>query len=167
LLFHLNFLSQYRWHFPSHSSISLSISHFPYWNFRSLWNFPSPNVLPGVQGWRFFQVPRKFSRMVIFPNVTLSGKVGGGYSRILNLPLVRGMTHKTEVMEKGKIIGRSLCTKRIPVQVPAIKTCFTSIDEIARIFSKSQSLYREGEFGKAFIGTYKELEILLSSYTAL
>ena len=30
----------------------------------------------------------------------------------------------------------------IPVQVPAIETCFTSIDEIARIFFKSQSLYR-------------------------
>ena len=41
----------------------------------------------------------------------------------------------------------------IPVQVPAIRTCFMSIDEIARIFSKSQSLYRGGEFGKAFIGT--------------
>ena len=41
----------------------------------------------------------------------------------------------------------------IPVQVPAIKTCFMSKDEIARIFSKSQSLYRVGMFGKAFIWT--------------
>ena len=41
----------------------------------------------------------------------------------------------------------------IPVQVPAIKTCFISVDEIARIFLKSQSLYRGGEFGKALIGT--------------
>ena len=41
----------------------------------------------------------------------------------------------------------------IPVQVPEIKTCFMSIDEIARIFSKSQSLYRGGEIGKAFIRT--------------
>ena len=41
----------------------------------------------------------------------------------------------------------------IPVQVPTIKTRFTSIDDIARIFSKSQSLYRGGEFGKAFIET--------------
>ena len=55
----------------------------------------------------------------------------------------------------------------IPVQVPAIKTCFMSTDEIARIFSKSQSLCRGGEFGKAFIGTQKELEILLSPYRAL
>ena len=39
--------------------------------------------------------------------------------------------------------------------------------EIARIFSKSQSLYREGEFGKAFIGTYKELEIPPSLYRGL
>jgi len=39
--------------------------------------------------------------------------------------------------------------------------------EIARIFSKSQSLYREGEFGKAFIGTYKELENLLGPYRGL
>ena len=42
---------------------------------------------------------------------------------------------------------------------PGNKTCFMSIDEIARIFSKSQSLYRRGEFGKAFIGTWKKLEI--------
>ena len=35
----------------------------------------------------------------------------------------------------------------IPVQVPAIETCFMSIDEIARIFSKSQGPYRGGEFG--------------------
>jgi len=42
-----------------------------------------------------------------------------------------------------------------------------SIDEIARIFSESQSLYRGGEFGKAFIGTEKELEILPSPYRAL
>jgi len=39
-----------------------------------------------------------------------------------------------------------------------------SIDEIAGIFSKSQSLYGGGEFGKAFIRTQKELEILLSPY---
>jgi len=43
--------------------------------------------------------------------------------------------------------------EKIPVQVPAIKTWIMSIDEIVRIFSKSQSLYRGGEFGKAFIGT--------------
>ena len=41
------------------------------------------------------------------------------------------------------------------------------MDEIARFFFKSQSLYRGGEFGKAFIGTQKELEILLSPYRAL
>ena len=41
------------------------------------------------------------------------------------------------------------CTRRfiIPIQVPAIETCFMPIDEIARIFSKSQSLYRGGEIG--------------------
>ena len=39
--------------------------------------------------------------------------------------------------------------KEIPVQVPAIETCFTSIDEIARIFAKSQSLHREGEIGSS------------------
>ena len=50
--------------------------------------------------------------------------------------------------------------KKIPVQVPAIKICFMSIDEIAWIFSKSQSLYRGGEFGRAYIGTSKELKIL-------
>ena len=33
------------------------------------------------------------------------------------------------------------------VQVPAIETCFISIDEIAQIFSKCQSLYRGGKFG--------------------
>jgi len=33
----------------------------------------------------------------------------------------------------------------IPFQVPGIETCSMSIDEIARIFSKSQSLYRGGE----------------------
>jgi len=55
----------------------------------------------------------------------------------------------------------------IPVQVPTIKTCFRSIDEIARIFSKSQSLHRGGEFGKALIGTRKELEILVSPYRGL
>ena len=60
-----------------------------------------------------------------------------------------------------------VCDSEIAVQVPAIKTCFMSIDEIARIFSKSQSLYRGGEFGTAFIGTQKELEILLSTYRAL
>ena len=53
----------------------------------------------------------------------------------------------------------------IPVQDPAIKTCFTSVDELARIFSKSQSLYRGEEFGKAFKGTQKELEILLNPRT--
>ena len=36
--------------------------------------------------------------------------------------------------------------EKIPVQVPAIETCFMSIDEIAQIFSKSQSpLYIGGE----------------------
>ena len=41
------------------------------------------------------------------------------------------------------------CTRSftIPVQVPAIETCFMSIDEIARIFSKSKSLRRGGEIG--------------------
>jgi len=58
-------------------------------------------------------------------------------------------------MKEIQEIRRKL--RKIPVQVPAIKTCFMSIDEIARIFSKSQSLkvipsYRGGEFGKAFIG---------------
>ena len=37
--------------------------------------------------------------------------------------------------------------KEIAVQVPAIETCFMSINEIAQIFSKSQGLYRGGEFG--------------------
>ena len=36
--------------------------------------------------------------------------------------------------------------KKIPIKVPAIETCFMSIDEIAQIFSKSQGLYRGGEF---------------------
>ena len=35
----------------------------------------------------------------------------------------------------------------IPAQVPAIETCFMSVDEIARIFSKSLGLYRGGDFG--------------------
>ena len=64
-------------------------------------------------------------------------------------------------------LDQPLTVKQIPVQVPAIKKCFMSIDEIARIFSKSQSLYRRGEFGKAFKGTQKELEILLSTYRVL
>ena len=34
--------------------------------------------------------------------------------------------------------------KLIPVQVPAIETCFMSIDEIAGIFSKSHSPYIGG-----------------------
>ena len=37
--------------------------------------------------------------------------------------------------------------KGIPGQVPAIETGFMSSDEIARIFSKSQSPYIGGEIG--------------------
>jgi len=46
-----------------------------------------------------------------------------------------------------QIFSSSSSLKKIPVQVPAIETCFMSIDEVAWIFSKSQSLYRGGEFG--------------------
>ena len=37
--------------------------------------------------------------------------------------------------------------RKIPVQVPAIETCFMSIDEIAQIFSKCQSPYIGGGIG--------------------
>ena len=35
----------------------------------------------------------------------------------------------------------------IPVQSPAIETCFMSVDEITHMFSKSQSPYIGGEIG--------------------
>ena len=59
-------------------------------------------------------------------------------------------TYSRNVVERLSLI--------ILVQVPAIETCFMSIDEIVRIFSKSQSLYRGGEFGifQVPIEAYKE-----------
>ena len=43
---------------------------------------------------------------------------------------------------------------QIPVQVPEIETFFMFIDEIARIFSKSQSLHIGGEFVILHISSY-------------
>ena len=40
-------------------------------------------------------------------------------------------------------------SKMIPVQVPAIETCFMSIDEIARFFSSPRA-YIEGESSEFF-----------------
>ena len=50
----------------------------------------------------------------------------------------------TEIGEKAMKLEDAMIIlkEKIPVQDPAIKTSFMSIDEIARIFSKSQSLYR-------------------------
>ena len=48
-----------------------------------------------------------------------------------------------EYMKKTKPtkVKKLRITEEIPVQVPAIETCFRPIDEIARIFFESQSPY--------------------------
>jgi len=45
----------------------------------------------------------------------------------------------------GQEVSQRGMDEKIPVQVPAIETCFMSIDEIAQIFYKSHSLYRGGD----------------------
>ena len=53
--------------------------------------------------------------------------------------------------------------KKIPVQVPAIKICFMSIDEIARIFFQSYSLYRE----RVWESLYRDLKGARNSFKSL
>ena len=43
--------------------------------------------------------------------------------------------------------GQKCAKIKIPVHVSATETCFMSIDEIARFFSKTQSPYIRGEIG--------------------
>ena len=60
--------------------------------------------------------------------------------------LDRSLSNQNKRSSKLHQLG-GLVIIKIPVQVPAIERCFMSIDEIARIFSKSRSPYIGGEIG--------------------